>query len=126
MWMANVERVQWYFVPESCMQIVSCIYKKRCSALCSGKKHLLHYTGACSCREIGNCRQRYAQHFLKFQIKIMSSFKSKQAWFHEILHLYRYCISFISKFVTYKHVTCINMFIFSLNRLAPCRSEGDL
>ena len=73
------------------------------------------------------------EHFHMFEIKIMSSFKSNEAWFqtsilYEILPLYKvmgsYCISCMGKICNmFKYVTFINMFIFSLNGLIPCRSE---
>ena len=64
--------------------------------------------------EIGvkQTRRRYAKHFHKFEIKILSSFKSNDAWFqtnnlYEILLLYNvmesYCISRICKYVTYTY-----------------------
>ena len=57
-WLANVERVHGYLVPESYMLIVSCRYRKGCSGLCSDKKYDLRFPGACSYREIGNCENR--------------------------------------------------------------------
>ena len=88
MWLANIERVHEYLVPESCMQILSCIRRRGCSDLYSGKTHDLCNPGACSCREKGYCGnrhrprgQRYAKHFNKFEIKIMSPFKSNETWF---------------------------------------------
>ena len=82
-------------------------------------------------------RQRYAKHFHKLEIKIMSSpFKSNDAWFqtnilYEIIKFYL-CTEYW-KHIVYlvyanmkhiKYVTFINMLIFFLKRLTPCRSEG--
>ena len=87
-WLANVERVHGYLVPENCMQIVSCIYRKGCSGVCSGKKHGLLNSGSCSCRArttgeivVKPTGQRYAKHFYKFEIKLTGSFKSNIAYF---------------------------------------------
>ena len=58
MWLANVERVHGYLVPEICIETVSFMYWNDFSGLCSGKKHDLRYPGSCSYREIGNCGNR--------------------------------------------------------------------
>ena len=84
------------------MQIVSCMCRKSCSSLCSGKKHGLHYPEACSCGEMGNYGnqhkanrteliQELIQTLYNFEIKIMSSFKRNEAWFQASI-LYRFCL----------------------------------
>ena len=123
MLLANLEQMHWYHVPESCMQFVSCICRKGCSDLYSCKKKGLRYPGACRFREKGNGGNRrkadrtaLCQTFYKFEIKIMSSYMSNEAWFqtsilYEISPLYRvrksYCIHLfcICIYATYMYIS---------------------
>ena len=78
------------------MQIVSCVCRKSCFSLCSGKQHGQHYPEACSCGEIGNYgnqlkanRTALIQTLYNLKIKMMSSFKRNEAWFQANI-----CINF--------------------------------
>ena len=86
-----------YIVPESCMQIISCICRKGCFGLCSDKNHGLHYPGAYSSimgnygNQLKANRTALMQTFNNFEIKIMSSFKKNGARFQASI-LYKFCL----------------------------------
>ena len=76
------------------MQIVSCLCRKGCSGLLSGKKDGLHYPGACS-REMGNYGNQLKanttvliQTLNNFEIKIMSSFKKMEPGSKQVFYIY--------------------------------------